>query len=249
MSLTLKLGNFNVKIAAAYKGSSGTFADVVPADIGDGKEYVLRTARASLTLARNMKREAEILQKFPRCDHVMHQMYYKITETSITCTIQQLLEHTGVPVTDIRMTISDSLPQFKRILDFLKTQGIVHCDITPKNVTLKPSGTICLVDFNTACYAGTVCAAGSATCNLFRPPEGYFNFIAAYSYDCWSAAIVMLHMSNGMSPIYTPPELRDPRMTPDQAAFFNACIIGMHPRIFSETLAPMLKLDPIERSY
>lgn len=89
--------------------------------------------------------------------------------------------------------------QILRALQYLRSLGIMHCDLKPENVLLcDPSrSAVKLVDFGSSCRAGDSLQYSYVQSRFYRAPEVVLGLPYSYPIDMWSLACLMVEILTG----------------------------------------------------
>ncbi len=113
-------------------------------------------------------------------------------------TLQQRIERAPVPLPQAL----DIAAQISRGLIQASDQGIIHRDIKPANMILTADGTVKIVDFGLAKYAGTVVTKTGAQVGTvdYMSPEQTRGDDVDQRTDIWSLGVVLYEMLGGTRP-------------------------------------------------
>jgi len=130
--------------------------------------------------------------------------------------------------------------------------GVVHRDLTPRNVVLGPDGP-CVVDFGIAWLADAapITQAGSSLGTpAWMPPERLAGAAVSPAGDVWSWGALMAYAATGRSPAASA-ALRDPSAAPESTAGAagtdRSVASGALPGWLAPTVAAATAADPGER--
>lgn len=145
------------------------------------KQIVLKADKRSLsTDSQVLRREVDILMKLSHT--YIPQVYDFVPENGVVYTVMDFIEGESLDKL-LNRGQQISQPQVIRwacqlleALEYLHTQpphGILHGDIKPANIILRPSGDICLIDYNIALALGEDGAVKVGFSRGYASPEHY----------------------------------------------------------------------------
>ena len=145
------------------------------------KMIVLKADRRTQKIAKDeLRREADILKNLSQT--YIPQVYDFVEEDGIVYTVEDFIPGESL---DKLLKRKEKIPQATIIewacemleaLVYLHSQppfGILHGDIKPANIMLRPNGTICLIDYNIALFLGADGAVQLGSSAGYASPEHY----------------------------------------------------------------------------
>ncbi len=145
------------------------------------KMIVLKADRRTQKIAKDeLRREADILKNLNQT--YIPQVYDFVEENGIVYTVEDFISGESL---DKLLKRKEKIPQSTIIewacemleaLVYLHSQppfGILHGDIKPANIMLRPNGTICLIDYNIALFLGADGAVQLGSSAGYASPEHY----------------------------------------------------------------------------
>uniref|UniRef100_A0A8C6T4R9 Protein kinase domain-containing protein n=1 Tax=Neogobius melanostomus TaxID=47308 RepID=A0A8C6T4R9_9GOBI len=145
--------------------------------------------------------------------------------------------HMTLQLTEIRPIIA----QMARALQYLKTKGIVHCDLKPANIMMtdhiQQPLHVKLIDFGLACPVGEAVHGTLVQTFYYRAPEVQVGGAITEAIDIWSVGCIAAEMFLGtylFSAIDHGERMTSPAENQDR-------------RLFVDLLKHMLDLDPVSR--
>ncbi len=157
---------------------------------GDGSEPFIREAQAASALNHpNIVTVHEVIRTGPSVAIAME---------LVTGTSMRLLCGTPQPVARVAVWGS----QIAHALEAAHARGIVHRDVKPENLMLRPDGYVKVLDFGLARQAGSARADGelaTGTLGYMSPEEVLQRPITAAS-DVFSLGIVLYELASGTNP-------------------------------------------------
>lgn len=210
--------------------SSGQMGVVYPAD----KSRLLRISRLSSQLRHFDEKEVNMLRtlQHPNVLTLLHQEYICIGPSAwidVRLLVREdislydwiLESKVPKPVDDIFRAITG----LYAALDYIHSRGIVHRDVTVKNVVWKsfggPRATTVLIDFGVAALYPAPALINRFTATAYRPPEAFLGGVATAGYDVWSAGCIFAELLLGRPLFVCPSSLS--RFSPEYDTM--ACIL------------------------
>uniref|UniRef100_A0A8C6U0E1 Protein kinase domain-containing protein n=1 Tax=Neogobius melanostomus TaxID=47308 RepID=A0A8C6U0E1_9GOBI len=150
--------------------------------------------------------------------------------------------HMTLQLTEIRPIIA----QMARALQYLKTKGIVHCDLKPVNIMMtdhiQQPLHVKLIDFGIACPVGEAEHGTLVQTLNYRAPEVQVGGAITEAIDIWSVGCIAAQMFLvGQPPKHVLDSGKHTRN------FFRRPKENQDRRLFVDLLKHMLDLDPVSR--
>lgn len=145
------------------------------------KTIVLKADKRTLKISKEqLRREADVLKNLSQT--YIPQVYDFVEEDGVVYTVEDFIPGESL---DKLLKRNENIPQAKMIewaceileaLVYLHSQpphGILHGDIKPANIMLRPDGTICLIDYNISLFLGEDGAVQLGSSAGYASPEHY----------------------------------------------------------------------------
>jgi dual specificity tyrosine-phosphorylation-regulated kinase 2/3/4 len=134
---------------------------------------------------------------------------------------------TGLPLRSVRIIGR----QILRGLEFVHSQGIVHCDMKPENILLVPPSSlkVCIADFGSACRIGQKHFEYIQS-RYYRAPEVILGLKYGPPIDIWSFACIMAELATGQPIFPGHSEVNQLMLQIETLGMPNVAIIASAPR-------------------
>ena len=83
--------------------------------------------------------------------------------------------------------------------------GVVHCDVSPTNVVVRPDGAVFLVDFGIATWADTPARPGLRGKRPYLAPERWLGHAPTPAADAWALVAMVVEAVTGQRPVLADP--------------------------------------------
>ena len=187
----------------------GEFGEVVLYKDKNGLEYAVKKIKNQKQFTKAAKKEIHILQILNKNDpsdkyHIIQMRGHYLNDTQqciifepLAYNLYELIKKTNHKGVSLYLTYKFGI-QLLQALQFLKTVGIIHCDIKPENIMLchPRRAKIKLIDFGSSCFIGETMYTYVQS-RYYRSPEILLGHSYDESIDMWSLGCVLCELYTG----------------------------------------------------
>ncbi len=187
----------------------GGFGEVALYKDSRGLEHAIKKIKNQKQFTEEAKKEIHILQILNKNDpfdkyHIIRMRGHYLNGTQqciifepLVCNLYELIKKTNYRGLSLFLTYKFGI-QLLEALQFLKTLGIMHCDIKPENIMLchPRRAKIKLIDFGSSCFIGDTMYTYIQS-RYYRSPEILLERLYDESIDMWSLGCVLCELYTG----------------------------------------------------